>query len=170
MTTITVMRGEDGKLTGFSEKDKRAYGRFKKAVEALEIGECYTLSTWFPRNPKFHRLHFALIKGLFEIQEQFDDPDHLRKWLYVGAGYAEFLPGPKGKMVAIPKSIAFEKIDDAAFSELHDKVIDFMRTEYCQRFMWPHLEESKRASMVELVIDEFCGGESLMVTKERAAA
>jgi hypothetical protein len=35
-STMTVMRGEDGKLTGFSEKDKRAYGKFKKTIEELE--------------------------------------------------------------------------------------------------------------------------------------
>jgi hypothetical protein len=155
MTTITVMRGEDGTLTGFSEKDKRAYRKFKAAIEALEVGECYTLSAWFPRNPKFHRLHFAMIKALFEEQEQFDDPEPLRKWLYVGAGFAEFLPGPKGKMVAIPKSIAFDRLDDAEFADIHAKVIDFMRTHYCQSFLWPHLEESKRGSMIELVIEEF---------------
>lgn len=157
MTTMTVMRGPDGKLTGFSEKDKRAYGKFKKSVEELVVGELFTLSTWFPRNPKLHRLHFALINALYEQQEQFEDPEPLRKWLYVGAGYADFLPGPKGKMVAIPKSVAYDKIDDAEFSELHTKVIEFMRAHYCQSFLWPHLEESKRSSIVELVIAEFEG-------------
>jgi hypothetical protein len=157
VTTITIMRGEDGKLTGFSERDKRALGKFRKAIEELAVGEMFTVSAWFPRNPKLHRLHFALINALFEDQEQFDDPEPLRKWLYVGAGYAEFLPGPKGKMVAIPKSVAYDKIDDADFSELHAKVIDFMRTRYCLNFLWPHLEDSKRSSIVELIIGEFEG-------------
>lgn len=157
MTTITIMRDENGKLTGFSEKDKRAYGKFKKALEEMAIGEMYTLSVWFPRNPKLHRLHFALVNALFEQQEQFDDPEPLRKWLYVGAGHADFLPGPKGKMVAIPKSVAYDKIDDADFSELHAKVIDFMRSHHCQSFLWPHLEESKRAAIVEMIVEEFEG-------------
>ena len=155
MTTMTIMRGEDGKLTGFSERDKRAYGKFKKALNDLADGELFTLSTWFPRNPKLHRLHFAMVNALAEQQEQFDDPEPLRKWLYVGAGYADFLPGPNGKMLAIPRSIAFDKIDDAEFSELHAKVIEFMRSHYCQSFLWPHLEESKRGSMVEMIIEEF---------------
>lgn len=154
MSIMTVTRGEDGKLIGFSQKDKRAYSKFRKAIEALTIGELFTLSTWFPRNPKLHKLHFAVINELCEAQEQFDDTEPLRKWLYVGAGYAEFLPGPKGKMVAIPKSISYDQIDDADFSELHGKVVDFMRTQYCQGFLWPHLEESKRSSIIELIVDK----------------
>jgi hypothetical protein len=157
VTTITVIRGEDGKLTGFGEKDRRAYVKFRKTVDELEAGEMFTVSVWFPRNPKLHRLHFALINTLFEQQEQFEEPDDLRRWLYVGAGHADFLPGPKGKMVAIPKSVAYDKIDDAAFSELHMKVIDFMRSHYCQAFLWPHLEEDKRGAMIESLVEEFEG-------------
>src|SRR5688500_13899293 len=107
MTTITVTRDENGKLGGFTEKDKRSYGRFKKAMEELQVGELMTVTVWFPRNSRFHRLHFALVKALLESQEQFDDIDPLRKWLCVGAGHAVFMPGPNGRMVAIPKSISF---------------------------------------------------------------
>jgi hypothetical protein len=155
MTTITVTKVEGGRLDGFSQKDKRAYSKFRKAIEELGLGELFTLSVWFARNPKLHRLHFAVINALFEQQEQFDDQETLRKWLYVGAGHADFLPGPKGKMVAIPKSVAYDKIDDADFSELHAKVLDFMRTHHCQSFLWPHLEESKRSLIIEMILKEF---------------
>lgn len=149
MTTITVTKDEDGKLGGFTEADKRAYARFRNRLDGLEIGELFTLKTWFPRNPKLHGLHFGVVKALFEAQEQFTNPDELRKWLYVGAGYADFMPGPTGKMVAIPKSIAFDKIDDADFSDLHRKVVDFIRSRYCQQFLWPHLPQAQQMEMTE---------------------
>lgn len=155
MSTITVMRTDDGKLVGFTPKDERAYAKFKRAVKELQPGELFTYSTWFARNPKLHRLHFVVIKALFDAQEQFEDMDDLRRWLYVGAGHADFLPGPKGRMVAIPKSVAFEKIDDAAFSELHQKMIGFMRTPHCLRFLWAHLDEAKAAEAVETVLEQF---------------
>jgi hypothetical protein len=155
MTTITVMRGEDGKLAGFTERDKRAYARFRKEIEELQPGELFEIKHWFPRNPKLHKLHFAVVKALFDAQEQFSDMDDLRKWLYVGAGYADFLPGPKGRMVAIPKSIAFNRIDDAEFSELHGKVQDFVRSAHCQRFLWSHLDENQAAEMAEGVLSQF---------------
>jgi hypothetical protein len=155
VTTMTIMRGDDGKLTGLSEKDRRAYAKFKKRIEELVVGECFTLSFWFPRNAKLHKLHFAVIHALYEQQEQFSDPDDMRKWLYVGAGFCHFLPGPKGKMCAIPKSIAFDKLDDAEFSDLHAKVIDFMRTKYCTSFLWAHLPEHQAAEMIEGVLGGF---------------
>lgn len=155
MATITVMKDETGRLVGFSEKDKRAYAKFRKAVDELEPGECYTLSVWFPRNPKLHKLHFAVINALFERQEQFEDPEPLRKWLYVGAEHADFLPGPKCKMVAIPRSVAYHEIDDADFSDLHVAVLAFMRSQYCQRFLFSHLTEHQASEIVEGVLREF---------------
>lgn len=155
MAQITITKRDDGKLDGFTEVDQRAYAKFRAMIEQLEIGELFTLSTWFPRNPKLHRLHFGVIKALFESQEQFEDADDLRKWLYVGAGYADFLPGPKGRMVAIPKSIAYDKIDDAEFSELHRRVVDFMRAGHCQRFLWPYLEAGLACEMVDQLLIGF---------------
>jgi hypothetical protein len=58
-------------------------------------------------------------------------------------------------MVAIPRSVAFDKIDDADFSDLHADVLGFMRTKYCQRFLWPHLSEHQAAEMIEGVIGSF---------------
>ncbi len=155
MSTFTVMKNEAGRLEGFTPSDKRAYARFRKEIEEMQPGELFEIKHWFPRNAKLHGLHFAVIKELFDAQEQFSDMDDLRKWLYVGAGYADFLPGPKGRMVAIPKSIAWHRIDDAEFSELHEKVQGFMRTKHCQRFLWPHLDEQAAGEMIEGVLERF---------------
>lgn len=158
MTQITVTKREDGKLDGFTDKDQRAYARFRSAIEALEQGELFQLSTWFPRNPKLHRLHFGTIKAFYEAQDRFDDAEPLRKWLYVGAGHADFVPGAKGETVAIPKSIAYDKIDDADFSEIHRQVVSFMRSEHCRRFLWGHLSDTQSYEMVEQLLQEFDRG------------
>lgn len=155
MAQITVTKNEYGKLDGFTDADQRAYAKFRASITTLEIGELFTLSAWFPRNPKLHRLHFKVMRVLFESQEQFQKLDGIRKWLYVGAGYADFLPGPTGKTVAIPKSIAYDEIDDADFSDLHAKVIDFMRSEHCRRFLWPHLEETQTYDAIEQLLAGF---------------
>lgn len=155
MTTLIVTKLEDGKLGGFTEKDKRAYRRFKKLIDDLAMGELFTLRFWVPRAPKFHRLHFGMLGSLFESQEQFVDADEMRMWLQVGAGHCEFVPGPKGKVVALPKSIAFDKLDDIEFGEHHAKVKDFLRSEHAQAFLWGHLDKAKRAEMVEDILREF---------------
>lgn len=155
MTTITVTRDDTGKIVGMGEKDKTAYARFLKRLKGLEPGELFTIDFWFPRNPKLHGLHFAMLTALFDRQEQFADPDQLRMWVQVGAGHCEFVPGPTGRMVAIPKSISWKSIDDADFSEHHNKVKDFLRTEHARRFLWPQMSDDETAGMVDELLAEF---------------
>lgn len=155
MTSITLTRNHEGQIDGFGEKDRKAWARFVKKMKALEPGELIKVSSWFPRNGKFHRLHFGMLGQLFDQQEQFDDADKLREWLQIGAGYATFLPGPTGKMVAIADSIAFDKMDDEQFAEHHEKVKAFMRSEHCQRFLWPHLSAQEQMGLVDGLLSEF---------------
>jgi hypothetical protein len=155
MTTIAIVKDDRGELVGLTDKDHRAWLRFRKKIRALELGEFFSFDYWFPRNPKLHRLHFKVVGTLFDAQEQFADPDALRGWLYVGAGYCDFFPGPKGRMVAIPRSVKWSKIDDADFSDLHRKVVDFMREEHAQRFLWPHLDPDQASQTVEAILYEF---------------
>lgn len=157
MTTITVTKDNTGKLCGAGEKDRVAYSRLRKQMENLEPGEIFTISCWFPRNSRLHGLHFAMLTSLFDRQEQFADPDQMRMWVQVGAGHCEFVPGPKGRMVAIPKSISFKAVDDAEFAEHHEKVKDFLRTEHARRFLWPHLSDDETAGMVDELLAEFQG-------------
>jgi len=155
MSQITIIKHDDGKIGGFTEADQRAYAKYRAKIAELEVGELFTYSVWFPRNPKLHKLHFAVIKAVFDAQEQFSDPSELRKWLYVGAGYCDVLPGPKGRMVAVPKSIAYDKIDDAEFSDLHRKVVDFLREFHALQFLWGHLTPEQRSEMIETLLTEF---------------
>lgn len=152
MTTITVTKDNTGQLVGMGEKDKKAYARFKKQVRELEPGELYTIDAWFPRNPKLHGLHFAMLTQIFDAQEQFADPEQLRMWLQVGAGHAEFVPGPTGRMVAIPRSISFRAVDDADFAAHHEAVKAFLRSEHAQAFLWGHLTPGTRADLVEALL------------------
>ena len=155
MASITVTKDQTGQIVGFGEKDKKAYGRFKQKVKDLQPGELYTIEAWFPRNPRLHGLHFAMLAQVFDAQEQFSDPEQLRLWLQVGAGHCEFVPGPTGRMVAIPKSISFRSMDDAEFSEHHERVKAFLRSDHAQAFLWPHLPADQRAEMVEGVLQGF---------------
>lgn len=155
MTTITVIKDDTGKLTGFGEKDKRAYAKFKRTIDELAPGELFTLSTWFPREGWRHRKHFGVLAAAFDAQEQFEDSDQFRMWVQVGAGHCEFVPGPSGRMVAIPKSIAYDKLDDAEFTEHHEAAKRFMRSERYQSFLYPHLAPAEAGEMVEGILRTF---------------
>lgn len=155
MSEVVVTKGEDGKLHGFGEKGDRAWRKFMATIKALEIGATMQFKFWLPRSPRHHRLFFAKLGALADMQEQFKDADRLRQWLTVGAGFADFLPGPTGRMVAIPQSIAWHKLDEADFSDLHQKVDAFLWTDHARRFLWPHLNDAQTYAMVEALHNEF---------------
>lgn len=155
MSTITVVRDDRGKLDGLGEKDRKAWSKFVKIMRELEQGELFQVRFWFPRESWRHKKHFAMLAQVFDAQEQFDDPDKLRKWMEIGAGYCELLPGPHGRMVEVSKSIAYDKLDDQEFAAHHEAVKVFLRSEHCQRFLWPHLKAEQTHETIETILEPF---------------
>lgn len=154
MPTVTLISTPDGKLAGLTAKDDSAYQRFIARIRALG-GSCITFSWKEPRSGRYHRRHFAMLAALFEAQEQFADADQFRKWLEVGAGFCDFVPGPKGRMVALPKSISYDRLDQVEFEEVHGAVMSFIYSEHCRRFLWPHLSDGESWDMIESALGEF---------------
>lgn len=152
MAELIVFRDQDGKLAGFGEKGRRAYEKFKRLVDELEIGETLSFSYRRPRSPQHHRFFFARMNNLLDMQEQFADLERLLDWLKVGAGHADLMPGRDGVPVAIPKSIAWHLLEEQDFIEVHRAIVDFLWTPYAQAFLWPHLDEAKRYAMADQLL------------------
>ena len=131
-------------------------------------GELMKLSFWFPRNPALQGWHFIVLTAVFNHQEQFADEEQFRKWCEVGAGHCDFVPGPKGKVVAIPKSIAWHEMDDHDFGIHHEKVIEFFRSLACTRYLWPHMSDAEASEMMEGILTE-CEVERERIKQLRAA-
>lgn len=157
MADIVLTRDEQGKLRGLTQADERRWSKFLAAVKGLAVGDTLKAAFKIPRSPKFHRRHFAILKALFECQEQFTEFERFREWTQVGAGFCDILPGPRGKPVAVSKSIAWDALDDADFAEHHLAVMEFIRTPYFSRFLWPHLDDQGQFNMVEAIMAEFDG-------------
>lgn len=155
MAEVIVFRDEAGKLAGLGESGARAFAKFRAAVDKLDIGETLTFSWKAPRSPQFHRRHFAVLAAMFEQQDQFQDADAFRMWVQVGAGFCDLMPGPKGKPVAMPKSIKWDRLDDVEFAEHHAAVIAFMRSTHFTRFLWPWMTDLQADSMVDGILSEF---------------
>lgn len=154
MPTVTLTR-EDGKLAGATDKDKRAYAKWHDRIKTMGPRDSLVFSWKEPRSGPHHRLFFSKVSALLDIQEQFDDPDTLRRWLTVGAGYCDLVPGPNGKAVALPQSIAYEKLDEVEFRELHRKIDDFLRSPHATFFLWPHLTPAQQSEMVDVFLRGF---------------
>lgn len=143
MSTVVLCRGTDGKLAGLGDKDQRQFAKFKRAVEALPIGETLQFDYRLPRSPKHHRLFFAKLRDLFARQETFVHEDDLRAWLTVGAGYCHFLPGTDGQLVAVPQSMNWVSLEEADFLEVHRRVDAFVWEPRARRVLWPHLGDDR---------------------------
>ena len=152
MPELIVYRDDSGQLMGLGEKGRRAWAKFTRRVGELEPGEMLTFSYRLPRSPQHHRFFFARIAKLVDRQERFDDISPLLEWLKVGAGHCELLPGPDGVPCAIPKSIAWDRLEEQEFIEVHRAITDFLWTPYAQAYLWPHLSEAQRYAMVEELI------------------
>ena len=96
----------------------------------LKLGEAYTVEIKVARNLDFHRKYFALISYAWEFLNEretanFKTKENFRKYLEISAGYCEVFYHPRlQEYVEMPKSIAFSKMDNTAFSDLYDRVRD----------------------------------------------
>lgn len=166
MAKIRVTRNNEGKIDGASELDRKRYVKFRAGMMALEVGEIASIEVKFSRHKELHGWHFLILTAIFEAQDQFEDDEIFREWVQVGAGHCVFAPGPTGRMVAIPKSIAWDQMEDLEFQEHHEKAVDFLRGPVCTRFLWGHLSESDQSAMIEGILAE-CEVERQRIRQQR---
>lgn len=95
----------------------------------LKIGQTYKAKITVPRNIDFHRKFFALINCAWEyqneaVQQHFKNSvDQFRKSVEMSAGWCDTVYSIKrNEWLDIPKSIAFDKMDNIEFSTLYDNV------------------------------------------------
>lgn len=155
MSKCIIVKNNQGKLQGLDDKEQRAYLKWRKLVENMEIGQTLSFSYRMPRSPDHHRFFFAKLQNLLARTEAFNDLDKLRIWLTMGAGFVDFVPGIDGKPNAIPKSIDFESMDEAEFSELHRCVDNFLWTARAQETLWPALDDHGRYQCVESLLGAY---------------
>lgn len=171
MTTIHIIRTDQqmpdekalegarallfGAFDGWSELDKKAWRRWWKRIIGMEPGEMARVDTVIPRSGPFHRRHMAIERAFFDAQERFTDFDMFTYWLKVGAGWVTWAAGPKGGVVPVPNSISYGKADEDEFREFHGKVVDFLRGPHAAKYLWPHLDASRGAEMVESILIGF---------------
>lgn len=145
-----------GMVDGLGEMGRKRWRRFVNGLMRLEPGEMVEIRTRKPRSGPFHRRHMALEQAVFEAQERFEQFNPgFRDWLKVGAGHVDWFPGPKGGVIPVPKSIAYDALEDDEMREFHEKVVAFLRTEHAARTLFPHLRALDGMAAVERVLGEF---------------
>lgn len=141
---------------GLGDTNRKKWRGFWKRLLQLEPGEMVDIKTYQPRLGWYHRKHMLFEQRLFEAQERFENFEQFRCWLKVGAGHCDWVPGPKGGVFPVPKTIAFAKMEQAEMEVFHADCLAFVRTEHAGKTLWKHLSEPKRIEMIEDVLAN-CG-------------
>ena len=92
---------------------------------------------------------------VFQAQERIKSFEQFRLWLKLGSGFVDWMAGPRGGVVPVPRSISYKKCDEDAMRQFHDDAIEFLRTEHATRYLWPHLDAAAGESMIEAILGEF---------------
>ena len=75
------------------------------------------------RNGKFHRLAMKQLQIMFDVQNTYDDFDVFRKAMTIAAGYFKIIQLLDGKTMLEAESLSYESMDDLAFRQWREKVI-----------------------------------------------
>lgn len=170
MSRVTILRTSDvppaesmleqvrrflfGLFDGWSSTDKKGWRKIWKRLMDLEPGEFAVIEFVIPRSSPYHRRHMAIEAAVFDAQERFTDFDMFRDWLKIGAAWVVWVPGAKGGIVPLPKSISYAKADQAEFEEFHRQVIEFLRGQYAAPYLWKHLGNDAHW-MIDSLLQEF---------------
>ncbi len=145
-----------GAIDGLGAQHKKSWRRLVNwLLNKAEPGEFVELQTRRERIGWYHRKHMALEQRLFEAQERFENFEQFRMWLKVGAGHVDWLPGPKGGVIPVPKSISYARLEEDDMAVFHDNVVAFFRTEHATKALWRHLAAPARTEMIETILAEF---------------
>lgn len=145
-----------GHIDGLGQRGQQQWRRFWGGLFSMEPGEIARVRTLRERSGPYHRRHMKIEQTLFESQERFTEFDPgFRDWLKVGSGFVTWYPGPKGGVFPVPRSIAWDEIEEDEMREVHDRMIRFVRSDHATRTLWPHLSQAQRIDMIETILRSF---------------
>ena len=93
------------------------------AIKAIPLGELTEVDLKRIRNPKPHRLFFALLDTIFtnlpeSMHRYFPTSEVLRQFLLVRSGNCDVHRTPTGEVFTIPHSMAWDAMDEEEFSKV----------------------------------------------------
>jgi hypothetical protein len=98
------------------------------ALRKIGNGQVLQIEIKMPRNVNHHRMFWALMSLVWDNmdQERYPTVEDLVAAVKISAGLRTRLELPGGEVGFIPGSIAFSKMDQAAFSAFYDRVCDLI--------------------------------------------
>ena len=103
----------------------------QEQLSKLKVGQDYKVKVTKPRNVKFHRKFFALVKFTFvnlpeKWAKHIKSQEVLLQEIKLATGHVDVFVSVSGERYYVPKSINFAKMDDIAFEEFYKSALDFV--------------------------------------------
>ena len=100
----------------------------EEVVNKWKVGASYSLAYAPARNPQFHRMVFAVAQMVCDNAPDGSywsgkDAYHFIKAVELSNGFTDEMIDCAGEVHLIPKSIAFENMDQAEFKKLFDPLV-----------------------------------------------
>jgi hypothetical protein len=104
---------------------KPCYNSDYDIYSKIPLNEVFEIEYKKPRNYKFHKKYFGLLKLAFENQELFSNITDMREDVTIMAGFFELRENKiSGEITKKAKSISFAQMDEIEFSELYERTKD----------------------------------------------
>ncbi len=95
----------------------------------LDADTVYDAKVWKKRNSNHHRKYFALVNAIFPHQSAWPTTKALHDQLKMAVGFSyEAKDMATGEIRVYPDSIAFDRLDQAEFSQVYDRIVDVILT------------------------------------------
>lgn len=134
MATEVYLRRKMGALYPVSRGDE-------EALMALPEGVTVKASITQPRNVQHHRKFMALLNVVFPHQETYATFDSFHAAIKVALGYGDTVVLPDERVIIVPKSISFAKMDQKAFEQFYQRAVDLICNKVIPGLGKPELQQ-----------------------------
>ena len=143
-----LIKTEKG-LRGATAKDQEAWAKFRRRLETMKAGTWLRIETAVPRHGKHHRKFFALLQLIAENSETYDTVEKALVAVELIVGHFEPAIHPEtGELLQVPKSIAFESLDQDAFDAFYSAAIDGVL-----RHILPQFDQAKAEHLMDMIVE-----------------
>lgn len=114
-----------GGLRGATPADQEAWAKFKRRLETMKPGKWLRIESKTPRNGAHHRKFMALMQLIAENSETYNTVEKALVAVKLIVGHFEPAIHPQtGELIQVPKSIAYEAMDQDAFDTFYSHALD----------------------------------------------
>lgn len=143
-----LLKTEKG-LRGATPEDHDAWVKFRRKLETMKPGTWLRMEWVRPRHAKHHRKFFALLTLVAENSEIYNTTEKALVAVKLVTGHFDLMVHPEtGEILQIPKSIAYESMEQDEFDRFYSAAIDAVL-----QHILPLIDREKADRLLDLIIE-----------------